>query len=35
MTMISNELEDLRVLLLDIVVLHVVKVLKLARNIWI
>lgn len=33
--MISNELEDLRVLLLDIVVLHVVKVLKLARNIWI
>lgn len=33
--MISNELEDLRLVLLDMVVLHVVKVLKLACNIWI
>lgn len=33
--MICNELEDLRVLLLETVVLHVVKILKLSCNIWI
>lgn len=33
--MICNELEDLRVLLLEMVVLHVVKILKLSCNIWI